>query len=69
MSNHHEGQQCVSLGYMRQSDSRVAPTMRLIVQDSEMKIISLLDLDAKQFADLLSGLATWVDDGLAQEPS
>jgi hypothetical protein len=61
----HAGHRCVSIGFMRGGDSREAPTMRLMVQDSEMNLVVLLDMDAKQFADVMSGLNTWVKDGLA----
>lgn len=59
------GQRCISLGFMRPGDSREDPVMRLQIQDSTMRLTELIDLTPKQFADLMSGLATWVPDGFA----
>lgn len=60
----HAGHQCVSIGYMRPGDSRKPPTVRLQVLDSEMNLIILLDMDPKQFTDVLSGMNTWVQNQL-----
>lgn len=61
----HTGKRCVSLGFMRSGDSRKPPVIRLQIQDEDMVLTELLDLDPKQFADVMSGMATWVDDGFA----
>lgn len=68
LSKRHAGKQCVSIGFMRQGDSRVPPVIRLQVQDDDMGLVVLLDMDPKQFADVMSGMATWVDDGLLGSP-
>lgn len=65
MATRHEGQRCVSLGFMRPGDSRKDPVIRLQIQDDTMGLTEMIDMTPKQFADVMSGMATWVDDGFA----
>lgn len=61
----HTGERCVTLSFVRSSDSRKEPTVRLTIQDEDTSMTELIDMTPKQFADLMSGMATWAPDGFA----
>lgn len=66
LAGRRAGKKLVQLSFMRATDSRVPPTVRLLIQDEDMKIETLLDMSPNDWVNIESGLSTWVADGLAQ---
>lgn len=64
-SDRFKGKRCVSLGFSRPGNTAFPATVILEIQDETMALTERLKMSAKEFTDVMSGLATWVDDFFA----